>query len=94
MASSSECTGPISERRAGRSRPRRPPRGPCSPAPVQVTAHDGTITHYVTDPQVAAMTHSQRPQALCGHTFAPAGLTVPPGPLCPLCVAVQSAPSA
>jgi hypothetical protein len=57
---------------------------------VQVTAHDGSLTHYVTDPQIAAISHDQRPQAMCGQTFTPAGLTVPPGPLCPLCVAVQA----
>ncbi len=70
-----------------------PPRGPRPPAPVQVTAHNGSHTHYVTEPQIAAISYGQRPQALCGQTFIPAGLTVAPGPLCRLCVAAQTARS-
>ncbi len=57
-----------------------------SPEPIEVTARDGSLTHFVTDQQMAAAADGL-PQGLCGATFTPAALTVPPGPLCPLCAA-------
>jgi hypothetical protein len=60
------------------------------PTPIEITTHDGLLAHYVTDVEMAAADHRWL-QALCGRTFTPAGLTVPPGPLCSLCVDVEFA---
>jgi hypothetical protein len=57
-----------------------------SPEPIEVTARDGSLTHHVSDQQMAAAAEGL-PQGLCGSTFVPAALTVPPGPLCPRCAA-------
>ena len=64
-----------------------PAAHPAPPEPIQVTARDGRLTHFVSDLQMAAAT-DRLPQGLCGSAFAPAALTVPLGPLCPLCAAV------
>ena len=65
-----------------------PPAYQPPPEPIPVTARDGALTHYVSDMQMAAAADGL-PQGLCGSTFAPAALTLPPGPLCPLCAAVH-----
>ena len=72
---------PLRSSRWGRAAPaaNRP-----APEPIQVTARDGALTHYVSDVQMAAAADGL-PQGLCGAAFTPAALTVPPGPLCPLC---------
>lgn len=74
--------------RLRRSRRRATARAAPSPALVQVAARGGGVTHLVTDVEMGATAQGRTPRGLCGRMFVPAGLTVPPGPLCPLCAAV------
>jgi hypothetical protein len=70
----------------------REPHHP-SPSAVLVTDQDERVAHYLTDDQVCAPTRDENPRAMCGHTFQPAGLTMPIGRVCAACLDLVDPPT-
>ncbi len=86
----------MTTRWSGRARFRRRAT-PAVPAPelIRITASDGEVSHYVTDVEMGVLAQGESPHVLCGRQVVPAALTVPPGPLCALCAAIErQAPTA
>ena len=80
----------MTARRSRRARFRRSAtRAASSPEPIRITASDGNASHYVTDVEMGVLAQGESPHALCGQQVVPAALTVPPGPLCALCAAIE-----